>query len=107
MRLSPASILRLPEVRIDRAVLLFTLGASLLTGIVFGIVPALQGSAAGLGEALNEGSRGASGRRGKRIRSLLVVTEFALALVLLVGAGCSCARSGGCSRSTWASSRRT
>ena len=87
MRLSPASILRLPEVRIDRAVLLFTLGASLLTGIVFGIVPALQGSAAGLGEALNEGSRGASGRRGKRIRSLLVVTEFALALVLLVGAG--------------------
>ena len=87
MRLSPASILRLPEVRIDRAVLLFTLGASLLTGIVFGIVPAVQGSAAGLGEALNEGSRGASGRRGKRIRSLLVVTEFALALVLLVGAG--------------------
>jgi predicted permease len=87
MRLSPASILRLPEVGIDRSVLLFTLGASLLTGIVFGITPALQGSSAGLGEALNEGSRGASGRRGKRVRSLLVVTEFALALVLLVGAG--------------------
>jgi predicted permease len=87
MRLSPPSILRLPEVRIDRVVLLFTLGASLLTGLVFGIVPSLQGSASALGEALNEGSRGASGRRGKRVRSLLVVAEFALALVLLVGAG--------------------
>jgi predicted permease len=87
MRLSPASILRLPEVRIDRIVLLFTLGASLLTGLVFGIVPALSGSASALGETLNEGSRGASGRRGKQIRSLLVVAEFALALVLLVGAG--------------------
>ncbi len=87
MRLSPASLLRLPEVRIDRAVLLFTLGASILTGVVFGIAPALQGSGPALGEALNEGSRGASGRRGKRVRSLLVVAEFALALVLLVGAG--------------------
>ncbi len=87
MQLSPPSLLRLPEVRIDRAVLLFTLGASILTGVVFGIAPALQGSGPALGEALNEGSRGASGRRGKRVRSTLVVAEFALALVLLVGAG--------------------
>jgi putative ABC transport system permease protein len=86
-RLSPPSILRLQEVRIDRIVLLFTLGASILTGLLFGIVPALQGSASALGAALNESSRGASSRGGKRIRSVLVVAEFALALVLLVGAG--------------------
>jgi len=86
-RLSPPSILRLQDVGIDRTVLLFTLGASLLTGLLFGIVPALQGSASALGEALTESSRGASSRSGRRVRSALVVAEFALALVLLVGAG--------------------
>ena len=68
--------------------LLFTLGASLLTGILFGLAPALQGAGRGLGEALNDSSRGASGRaRQAHPLARSSSREFALALVLLVGAG--------------------
>ncbi len=64
-----------------------------MTGLLFGLVPALQTAGPAVGAGLDEGSRGASGRKGKRIRSALVVAEFALAVVLLVGAGSSSARS--------------
>src|SRR5262249_25481924 len=77
---------RTPDARLDRVVIPCPLGPSLVTGLAFGILPPLQGPSGGLGDSLAEGSRGASGRRGKRIRSALVVAEFALALVLLVGA---------------------
>ncbi|HEX2270223.1 MAG TPA: ABC transporter permease [Pyrinomonadaceae bacterium] len=71
---------------IDLRVLLFTAGITLLTGAIFGAVPALQSARVDLNDTLKEGGRGAIGFRG-RSRSLLVVTEIALSLVLLVGAG--------------------
>ena len=85
--LHPQDIPRLQEVGIDWRVLAFTVAVSLLTGILFGIAPAVQVSKLDLNEALKEGGHGASeGRRGSRTRSLLVVAEVALALVLLIGA---------------------
>ena len=87
VRFLPAGMPRLPEIALDARVLVFAVAASLLTGLLFGLFPALQTAEPAVGSALDEGARGASGRRGKRIRSLLVVAEFALAVVLLVGAG--------------------
>jgi predicted permease len=71
---------------IDLRVLGFTAGITLLTGLIFGAVPALQTSRVDLNDTLKEGGRGSTGVR-SRARSLLVVTEIALSLVLLVGAG--------------------
>src|SRR5688572_20067406 len=71
---------------IDLRVLAFSLGITLLTGLIFGAVPALQTSRVDLNDTLKEGGRGSTGFRG-RSRSLLVVTEIALSLVLLVCAG--------------------
>jgi len=77
---------RMRDVKVDGSVLAFTLAASLLTGLLFGIAPALHGSAIDLRESLNETSAAvAPGRR--RLTSALVVGEIALALVLLTGAG--------------------
>jgi putative ABC transport system permease protein len=86
VRLSPANLPRLPEVGVDVPVLLFALTASILTGLVFGIAPALQAAGAGLSETLKESARGSGGASGRRLGSLLVIYEFALALVLLIGA---------------------
>ncbi|HKP10970.1 MAG TPA: ABC transporter permease [Blastocatellia bacterium] len=86
--ISPANVPRLDQIRIDGRVLAFTIMVSLLTGILFGLVPALQASKPDLNESLKEGGRGSAGsRRGRRIRSLLVVSEIALSLVMLIGAG--------------------
>ena len=81
------AILRLDEVSLDFRVLGFTLGVACLTGILFGLAPALQISKPDLQHALKEGGRGFTGARGQRLRSLLVITEIALSLALLVGAG--------------------
>jgi putative ABC transport system permease protein len=86
--LGPASLPRLNEIGIDRWVLGYTLALSLLTGILFGLVPALQVSKPNLNELLKEGVRSSRASFGRDlVRSLLVVAEVALSLVLLICAG--------------------
>jgi putative ABC transport system permease protein len=75
------------KLEIDNRVLLFTAGISLLTGVIFGTAPALQASQIDLNETLKEGGRSAAGSSHHRLRRLLVVTELALSLILLIGAG--------------------
>jgi predicted permease len=82
----PGGLPRREAVGLDGSVLLFTLLLSLLTGILFGLVPALESSRPDMQEALKEGGRSAVGGQ-RRTQSALVVSEIALALVLLAGAG--------------------
>ena len=87
-RLGPASVPRLNQAQVDGRLFLFALAVSLLTGILFGIAPALDGARANLSAALMEGGRGGTaGQRARWVRSALVVAEIALALVVLIGAG--------------------
>jgi putative ABC transport system permease protein len=91
LRLSPGNIPRIgiggSNVDLDWQVLGFTLALSILTGILFGLVPALQSSRADLSSTLKEsGNRSGTGLRHNRTRALLVTIEMALALVLLIGA---------------------
>jgi predicted permease len=86
--LSPASIPRVETVGVDSSVVLFLLFISLITSVGFGLAPAMQISAVSLSDTLKESGRGSSdGVRGNRLRGILVASEFALALVLLIGAG--------------------
>jgi putative ABC transport system permease protein len=82
----PGSIPRLAEANVDLRVLLFTFGASILTGVLFGLAPALQASRLNLTDALKNGDRGSAGSR-QHLGRALVVCEVALTLTLLVGAG--------------------
>jgi putative ABC transport system permease protein len=84
--LAPGGIPRLDEVAIDVRVLVFALLISLLTSVAFGLVPSLQATSLDLNEELKEGDRGSSSRR-LGVRGLLVISEVALALMLLIGAG--------------------
>jgi predicted permease len=87
VKVNQVQIPRASEIGLDWRALAFTLGVSLLTGIVFGLVPAIQISKADLHETLKEGGRtGSSGARAW-VRNTLVVLEMALALVVLVSAG--------------------
>jgi putative ABC transport system permease protein len=83
----PADIPRLDTVAMDGTVVLVTLSLTLLTGLLFGAIPAIQATRRDAGQALREGGRGTQGGAGQRVRSGLVITEMALAVVLLVGAG--------------------
>ncbi|HKS66905.1 MAG TPA: ABC transporter permease, partial [Candidatus Acidoferrales bacterium] len=86
--LSPADIPRVETVSIDSDVVMFLLFITILTSIAFGLVPALQASRVNLTDTLKENSRGSSeGIHRNRLRNILVVSEFALALTLLIGAG--------------------
>jgi putative ABC transport system permease protein len=90
-RINPGNIPRLEEITIDLPVLGFTLGVSLLTGVLFGLVPALRSARPDLMQSLKEGGTHAAAGfrlfRHNRLRSLLAVAEIALTLMLLVGAG--------------------
>ena len=85
---SPANTPRFDEIRPDTRVFVFTIALTLLTGLIFGLAPALQASRSDQSEGLKEGSRGnAGGARTKRVRGLLMVAEIAMSFMLLVGAG--------------------
>jgi putative ABC transport system permease protein len=87
LTLSPASLPRVAEVGVDFRVLCFTLALSLLAGVISGLAPAWQSTRVNLNQELKESGREASGARSDRARGLLVVSEIALSLTLLVGAG--------------------
>jgi putative ABC transport system permease protein len=84
----PGNIPRLSAVHLDARVLAFSFAVSILTGIIFGLVPALQASSPNVTAWLKDGARGSSGGPRKNLaRSFLVISEVALSLMLLVGAG--------------------
>jgi putative ABC transport system permease protein len=85
--LAPPGLVGGVDIRIDAKVLGFTLGIGFLTGILFGVFPALQASRTSLSESLKEPLQGGQGSAKGRLRDLLAVSEIALALILLVGAG--------------------
>ena len=85
--LNPGNIPRLAAVGVDNRVLTFTAAVAVLTGVLFGLAPALRGSRMNLSETLKEGGRSLAGGGQRLLRNLLVVTEVALSLVLLVCAG--------------------
>ena len=85
---NPDDLPRLSEVRLNALVLLFTLGAVVVTGVIFGLVPAWQVARGNVNQMLRAGGRGTLGlAQGKRLRGALVVAEIALALIVLAGAG--------------------
>ena len=87
-RLSPPELADLQGAQISAPVLLFTFGVAMLTGVVFGLVPAFEAARVDLNETLKEGGKHPGGAsRSRRLRNVFVVAEVALALVLLIGAG--------------------
>jgi putative ABC transport system permease protein len=87
VRLGPGNLPRLHEVGIDPRVLLYTAAVTILSGVLFGLAPALQASRPALAPGLGAAGRGGTDRAGRRLGGLLVVTEIALAVTLLCGAG--------------------
>lgn len=88
LAIAPADLPRLADVTIDNRALLFTLAITLLTGLIFGLVPALQSVNANSNQTLKDGgSEGNRGGAGRRIGNLLITGEVALAVMLLVGSG--------------------
>ncbi|HEX3742700.1 MAG TPA: ABC transporter permease [Bryobacteraceae bacterium] len=90
--INPGNIPRLEDIRIDGGVLGFTFAVSVITGILFGLAPALRAAHVDLNSSLKSGGRGSQGAGGfrfahHRLRSLLVVSEVAVSLMLLTGAG--------------------
>jgi predicted permease len=83
----PDNMPRAEEISVDARVFGFTLAVSLLTGIIFGLIPAIQGSRVDLKETLKEDGSGSGGGNRNRLGGVLVVSEVALSLLLLVGAG--------------------
>jgi putative ABC transport system permease protein len=86
LKTSPDAIPRAQEIGLDNRVFVFTFAVAILTGLVFGLIPAWQASKVDMHETLKDAGRGVSGSR-RWLRNSLVVTEVAAALVLLVGAG--------------------
>jgi putative ABC transport system permease protein len=88
LAVAPSDLPRVSDIHLDGWVFAFTFLVALLTGVLFGLAPALEASRAGINEALKEGAGRASAARGRTLlRKLLIVGEFAISLVLLTGAG--------------------
>ncbi len=88
LKFSPDEVRRMGEIKLDAVVLVFTLALSVMTALLFGLLPALSTTRLELDQSLKEGARSVSGsRRQQRLRGALVVLEVALALVLLTGSG--------------------
>jgi predicted permease len=88
LRFMPSNVPRLSEVRIDWVVLAFALLISILTGLVFGLAPALHSAKGALSSTIREGGRGSGhGTKTGRLRDVLIVSELAFAVILMVGAG--------------------
>lgn len=85
--LGPTDVPRLDEVRINSVVVAFTLTAAVFSTLVFGAIPSLHASRPNVNESLQEGSRGAVGPESRRLRNLLVISQVALSMLLLAGAG--------------------
>jgi putative ABC transport system permease protein len=86
--MAPSWLPRLHAIELDSRVLLFSAAISLLTGLLFGVIPAMQGSKSGLAEFLKDATRGGTtGGARNRLRSVLVAGQLALALMLLIGSG--------------------
>lgn len=85
--LSPGNLPRIDEVTMDGSVLAFTAGATALAALLFGLAPALRAVGGNLADSLKDRGADSGGARGNRLRSVLVVTEIALSIVLLIGAG--------------------
>jgi putative ABC transport system permease protein len=85
--LRPDGLPRLESIRLDAAVLLFTGGIAVVTGLIFGTAPAIVASRTRISETLKEGGRAVSPAAGRRLRGVLVSAQVALSLVLLIGAG--------------------
>ena len=88
--LGPVVVERVPHVQrvaLDPVVVLFTLGLTVLSGVFFGLAPALQGTRIDLHRTMKDGARGTPARAGRRLNDAFVVSQFALSLMLLIGAG--------------------
>ena len=84
----PRGVPRLADVAINAPVLGFSIALAAVTGLLFGLAPALHAAKTNVGQMLKESTRGSSGRRGaRRVRAALVISEMALAVILLIGAG--------------------
>ncbi|MBX7186480.1 MAG: ABC transporter permease [Vicinamibacteria bacterium] len=86
-RLMPKDLLPADYIGLDGPILAFTVGVSALTGLLFGLVPALAASNPRLADALKDGSRGGTSARGRRIRQVFVTAQVAVALIVLIGSG--------------------
>jgi putative ABC transport system permease protein len=87
LAIAPAAFPRLGEVSLSRPVLLFAVGLAVLTGLIFGLIPASQVSRVATGEHLKDGGRGGSGAAHTRVRRALVVCQVTIAVVLLAAGG--------------------
>ena len=85
--LAPANAPRVSEIGLDPRVFGFAAGLTLVTGLLFGLVPAIQAARSGMAGSLKDGARGSSGTAGRGLRRVLIAAEVALALVLLTGGG--------------------
>jgi putative ABC transport system permease protein len=83
----PRNVPRLDQIQINATVIAFTLGAAVFSTLLFAALPALQVSKPNISESLQEGNRGAIGPESHRLRGLLVITQVALSMLLLAGAG--------------------